>query len=54
MLSVWVEERWGQSLTVCGLLVKKSFIQAHVQEGKPGVVILVTRMSSITVLNAEL
>ena len=26
-LSVWVEERWGLSLTVWGLFVRKSFFQ---------------------------
>ena len=53
VLSVMVEERWGPSFTVCGRFVRKSFIQ--VQEGeRPSAVSLLTSMSGMMVLNAEL
>ena len=53
MLSVMVEERWGPSFTVCGRFGRKSFIQ--VQEGeRPSAVSLLTSMSGMMVLNAEL
>ncbi len=39
MLSFRVEERWGPSLTDCGLLERKSFIQTQVEGGRVEAVI---------------
>ena len=57
MLSVREEERWGPSFTDCGLLVRKSFIQAQVEGGGGGGCksrSLLIRMSGMIVLKAEL
>ena len=54
VLSVRGEERWGPSLTCCGLLERKSFIQAQVEAGRCRPSSLFIRMSGIIVLKAEL
>ena len=54
VLSVMVEERWGPSFTVCGRFVRKSFIQVQMEGERPSAVHLLTSMSGMIVLNAEL
>ena len=54
MLSVLVEERWGPSFTVCGRFVRKSFIQVHMEGERPSAVNLLTSISGMMVLKAEL
>ena len=54
MLSVWEEEREEPSFTVWGRFVRKSFIQEQASGGTPKCDSLVTRMSGMMVLKAEL
>ena len=53
-MRVRVEEQREPTLTVCGRLVRKPMIQAPVEVGRSRSVSLLTRMSGMIILKAEL